>query len=209
MNNEKQLFDMYVVADEFGTILTAPFIQNGYVYASDRRILIRIRESAVKEAHKIHSRNPANCSSFFMETRKEKAITLRQLETLLLAVEQIAEIKTVSENIKCEECEGDGYVVWGYEDWEKRGRCPACDGDGYTSETKEVPTGRMIPDPYAAIKLGDKTFRADYIQIIVNTMKLLEVHKITMQYNGNSPLEQAVFNFNADIDVLLMPYNKK
>jgi hypothetical protein len=208
MKNEKQLFDMYVSTDELHPVLTAPFIQNGYVYASDSRILIRVRESAVKEAYP-HSQNPKNISSNFMETRKEKTITLIQLERLLSKVEEVEEIKKIGENINCEECAGGGCVTWEYKHWERKDYCPVCDGEGYTSKVKEVSTGRMIPNPYAAIKLGDKTFRVRYIQTIVNTMKLLEIHKITMQYNGNSPFEQAVFNFNADIDVILMTYNKQ
>lgn len=206
MKNEKQLFDMYVDADGYRPALEVPFVQNGYVYASDGRILIRVRESAAIGDYP-HSQSPG-CSLLFMETRKEKTITIGQLETLLSKVEKVEETKKVGENIKCEECKGSGDVTWQYEHWEKKDFCPVCDGDGYTSKTKEVPTGRMIPDPYAAIKLGNKTFQSCYIQTIVETMKLLEIHKIVMQYNGNSPLEQAVFNFNADIDVLLMPYNK-
>jgi hypothetical protein len=208
MKNEKQLFDMYVDAGDGRPVLRTPFTQNGYVFASDRRILIRIRESAVKGAYP-HSQNPKNPSSFFMETRKEKTITLKQLERLLSKVERVEEVKKIGENIKCEECAGDGEVTWEYKHWERKDYCPACDGEGYTGEIKEVSTGRMIPNPYAAIKLGDKTFRARYIQTIVKTMKLLEIHKITMQYNGNSPFEQAIFNFNADIDVILMTYNKQ
>jgi hypothetical protein len=76
---------------------------------------------------------------------------------------------------------------------------------GYSSREKEEPTGKMIFDRHASVRLGDRTFASGYLQTIVKTMELLGIHKVVMKYNENRPAEQAIFNLNPQMDVLLMP----
>lgn len=206
MENESKIFDMYVGCDKIRPVFNTPFAQGEYVYASDGHILIRVMRCATNGSYN-HSDKPG-CSILFIETREELPITIQQLEKLISGVEKVEETKTVGEDIECKECEGFGVVEWEYEEWTKDFDCPACDGSGYSSESKKVPTGRMIPDPYAVIKLGCKTFMAEYIHTIAKTLEFLGINEIKMRYNSVSPHEQVVFNFSKEIDVLLMPYSQ-
>jgi hypothetical protein len=202
MKNERKVFGLYAEKTEERKLLKCPFIQNGYVYASDGYILIRVRESAVKRAYK--SSNLLGCSSLFTETDGEESITLDRLKTLLSAVKKVEETKTVGENIECEECGGSGEVEWEYNSYTRVDECPVCGGSGYSKMKRQVPTGKIIADPCALINLGDKTFAAKYIEIIAQTMGLLKVNKVTMLHNASRPHEKAVFKFNEDVDALLV-----
>jgi hypothetical protein len=204
MKNESKVFGMYTADDALRPALKAPFTQNGYVYASDGVILIRVREGAVKEAYP-HSEK-IGCSKLFnVAAEKEEAVTARQLKKLLAEVELVEETHTVGENIKCEVCSGSGEVYWQYEDWEKEDDCPACSGSGYARKEKKIPTGKMITNESALVKLGGKTFRVRYIRVIAETMALLGVATVAMRYSEIEPYRQSIFNFSSDVDVLLMP----
>lgn len=45
------------------------------------------------------------------------------------------------EDVKCDECEGEGVVDWEYQEWEKEFDCPKCDGNGLLEESKLIPSG--------------------------------------------------------------------
>ena len=204
MKNEKQVFELYVSNDKLRPVMNAPFIQNGCVCATNGHALIRVAKSETKEEY-AHSAKP-NCNAVFLKTKKEEVITFKRLEELLAEVEQVEETKQVGKSIECEECEGTGEVSWEYKRWTENDECPVCDGSGYSSEVKHIPTGKMIPNPQEAILLGDKTFRAGYVSVLAKTMELMEIYSVVMKYNEKKPYEQAVFNFNINTDVLLMPY---
>ncbi|MDR1022887.1 MAG: hypothetical protein LBL94_06425 [Prevotellaceae bacterium] len=205
MKNESKVFGMYAagshaIRQEFG----APFTQNGYVYATDERILIRVRESAAKGAY-THSEKYGCAKLFNVAAEQEEVISARQLKKLLSEVELVEETHTVSETIKCEVCGGYGEVHWEYESWGKDDDCPACSGSGYTHKEKKIPAGKMITNESALVKLGNKTFTLRYIRVIAETMKLLGIATITMRYSESEPSRQAIFSFSPDVDVLLMP----
>jgi hypothetical protein len=206
MKNEKELLDMYVSPDNVYPVLCAPFAQDEYVYASDAHACLRVRESAVENQYPA-SKTPC-CSRIFIATNRETIVTMQQLEKLLAGVKRVEETRVVNERIECEECGGSGKVCWGYGDWERKFDCPACDGEGYVEREDLIPTGKMLLDEFTPVKLGDRIFASGYIQTIMKTMELLEVHAVTMRYNEHAEKEQVVFNFSPDVDVLLMPVYK-
>lgn len=201
MKNEKEIFELYV---DLQSVMNAPFIQDGFVYATNGQVLIRTAKSETNGTY-AHSQTP-KCSSVFIYTNKELVITARELEKLLSEVEQEEETRKVGEDIECRECKGTGEVTWEYERWTKEDECPVCDGSGYSSQAKYVPTGKMIPNMYAPIHIGDKTFKSQYVITLLKTMNLMGVSSVVMKYNEGEPYEQVVFNFNINTDVLIMPY---
>jgi hypothetical protein len=203
MKNEKEVLEMYTDEDHLRPVFKTPFAQNGYVYATDGKILIRVPESAVGEAYP-HAEKP-NASAVFIDTGKEASVTIRQLKKMLAKVKPIEEVHTVGKDVECEECRGFWEVTWSYERWEKDFECPVCNGSGYSSRKEEAPTGKMILDKLAPVRLVDRLFRAGYLQTIVKTMELLGIHKVVMKYNENRDAEQAIFNLNPQVDVVLMP----
>jgi hypothetical protein len=203
MKDEQKILDMYVARDDLRPVLQAPFTQGGYVYATDARILIRIRESVVTGSYPV-AENPNN-SRFFIETNREETITIQQLEELLSRVEMIEETHVVGKSVTCEECGGSGLVYWEHGRYEKEDDCPACDGSGYSQQERKVITGNMTLNKLAPVKLGGRTFSAGYIQTIVQTMELLGIHEIAMRYNEYNEMKQVIFNFSPDVDVILMP----
>ena len=204
MKNEKEIFDLFVDANNMRPFFTAPFSQNGYVCASDGIALIRVDNRVIEGEYPLYEKT--DCSRFFVETKKEVEITVQQLEKLLSEVELIEEFVEEGADIECEECEGSGEVVWEYKRWEHEDDCPLCDGSGYISRKRSVPTGKKIPDMSAKICLGDKKLKAHYIDTLVKTMELTGMRSVIMKYNEGKPYEQALFAFNGNVDVLLMPY---
>jgi hypothetical protein len=206
MKNEKTLLDMYVSPDDVHPVLRAPFAQYENVYASDAHACIRVRKSVVENQYPA-SKTP-NCSCIFIDTNREKTVTMQQLEKLLAGVERVEETRVVNERIECEECGGSGKVCWEYGEWERKFDCPKCNGEGYVEREDLIPTGKMLLDKFTPVKLGDRMFASGHIQTIMKTMELLEIHAVAMRYNEHAEKEQVVFNFSPDVDVLLMPVYK-
>lgn len=199
MKNESEILCLYIDENADREIIKHPFTQDGYVYATDSHILIRVNKNIVEGEYQ--QQEKPGCSHLFINTRKELVINIELLEKLLSNIERVEEEKTVGEDIVCDECRGEGQVLWEYKRFEEYFDCPKCDGSGHSIESKNVPTGKMIPDPDALIELGGKTFSVKYISILIKTMELLGIYTVIMHYN-DTPHEQVIFNFRMDISVV-------
>lgn len=205
MKNESDVFSLYTAADSLRPALMNPFVEGTYAYAADGHILIRVNKAIVNGEYTTHEKSPG-CQKLFMGTNKEFVIKFSELEQKLSQVELIEELRQIGEDIECDECEGCGEVTWEYKRWSEDFKCPVCEGTGYLKRSKKVPTGKMIPNLGKSINLDVKSFKARYIKTLVDTMSLLDIREITMKYNIGYKYEAVIFNFNTDIDVLLMPY---
>lgn len=200
MKNEKEILEMYV-APNFAWF-NSSFSQEGYVIATDGCVLIRIRQSQT-EGEYINIERP-NVKSVFKETTSSSILTICSINKMLSNVKKVKEVKYIGKDIKCHECNGEGTVLWEYRSYAEEFDCPVCNGTGYESCEKEVQTGMMIPDPEEIVSIFGKRFRVKYLSVLKKTMELMDITEITMKYN-NVPLEQALFCFGENTEVLLMP----
>lgn len=197
MKNEKEILEMYV-----GRRYPNPIKQREYVFATDGNILIKINESDI-EGEYVSSDKP-NAESVLIETRNSKTLSIGFIDKLLSDVEKVEEVKYIGEDVECKECNGEGTVLWEYMSYTKEFDCPVCNGTGYESYKKEVPTGRMIPDPWEALPIFGKIFRVKYLSVLKRTMEIMNLSEIEMRYNDIS-LEASIFCFGENTEVLLMP----
>lgn len=165
LNNEKEIFDLYVEKDNFWRdSLKEPFIQenDGRVWASEGLIVIMVNQECVSGEYKtqdlgskIHVRD-YNC---------DFPLSISDLQNALDRCPQEDEVLITYKEVKCPECDGTGEVEAEYradyddEDYEIVGSCPICDGSGKIDEEVRTPTGKKIPQEDSIIKLGKGYFK--------------------------------------------------
>ena len=215
MKNELEILNLYTDPDSLRDVLKAPFEQNGYVVASDGYCLIRIEKSVINGSYN-HQDYPKiageGSEKLFPSTNHGCRMSIDDFREAIKDAPQIEETKVVRDAVKCEECEGEGSVVWVYEasarDYEEEYDCPVCNGCGYSKEIKEK-TGRMIADPEAATMIQDRYFLVRNIERMIRTMELLEADDVWLRFDTQRPYEQMQFEFvSKKVDGLMMPVRK-
>ncbi|MDR2691921.1 MAG: hypothetical protein LBB73_06440 [Dysgonamonadaceae bacterium] len=202
MKNRDEIFKLYIDPDNFREMFHTPFFQNGYIYASNGSIALRVCGNMLKKKNILKSQKP-DCSNLFPETEKEKTVSVNQLNKLLWAADMIEKTTKTATYVKCKECEGSGKVTWQYGDYTRDCECPVCNGSGNIRKTEKVNIEKRIFNKDAIIKLEGSEFRAEHIQIIVKTMKLLEITEAKMQWDKNTKSMKVVFDFGNGIAVLI------
>lgn len=207
MKNEKQILELYVCNDGEIPVITKPFLQRDYVYATEKHILIRISKKVIDGEYE-YSEKP-KCDIHFIETRVEKIIYLSDFKRVFKNIPTIDEIISRGEYIECTECNGKGQVEWEYSGkiriYEEDFHCPVCNGSGYESEPVEFKTGNKVIDPKTIFSIHDKNFMYFYLEIIVKTMEYMNIDRVIYKYNQNSTFEQSIFEFDENVSVLIMP----
>ena len=126
-----------------------PFIQDGYVIATDGTILIRLNKSLVNI--ELQEQDSPKCQGLFMPRKDVGFISLDSVKSLL-SVPFIEETIEVDETKECTKCDGGGTVEWEFERWTKYLDCPVCYGEGFTESVFEKATGAMIKDANISLK---------------------------------------------------------
>lgn len=203
--NEEELLSLFYDKENYmRPIMSAPYLKNGYVCATEGHILIRIKaETLSGEYNEIESLNilwPADTCNFI--------ISLQEIETALSSIPQVEEEKQIGKDIECEECEGVGLVEWRYED--KSGRChyddcdcPICDGSGYESRARYEKTGRMIPDEKCHIAVRDSVLRVRCISTLMQAMRIIGVDEVRCVHQDI--YDPCAFRIDDNIEILIMP----
>lgn len=199
--DEKKLLGLFLYDYGHHKLYSAPFLKDGYVYASDAHKLIRIKADTLNGQYKSttdYSLSLANENCDFLITRKD-------IEEALAHVPQVRETIFT----ECPECEGSGVVLVEYVDkegetHELEADCPVCDGSG----TKERETGKMILSPFASIAIGDFKLCAREVQFLLETMKIIgvtEVHLVSFSQTDN----RVVFRIDENISVMFTQSNSE
>lgn len=89
------------------------------------------------------------------------------------------------EDIECEECDGDGFVVVPYT-LKKTGKevtisdviCPICRGSGFSSQREEIKTGKQIHDPESLHLLLDTGFQYRHLNMMIKACDVLGIKSI-------------------------------
>ena len=198
IKNEKELFELVCDTDAENTKYHKPFLNNedGNVWATDGRILLIINTERLVQKYAEDSLKVTSC----VWESAPKVVRLESIEKALRDCPQVE--KKIS--TKCDECGGGGEVWWTYKDkhgerHDKDWDCPICYGEGI----KSLGTGQLHADPYSFLKLGEASFRAEYIEKLKRCMRLLDSDCALL--TANSPLGASVFQTD-NAKIMLMPY---
>ena len=180
--NEKDLFDLFVDRDnDIKPMYNNPYRRDGYVYATDGRKLIRIKENAVRGNYETTDTMKLD----FPSNNCNYIITDKDIEKALSNIPHEEEVIEVGNNVKCPECDGEGTVTWKYtdKDWndhELEEDCPVCEGSGYIEKAREERTGRKIPVLSTIIKVGRNNLTADFLQTLLDAMRIIGVSEVRL-----------------------------
>lgn len=199
MINYEEVFALFVSDDEMLPNLMHPFKQGGLYFATDGHSLICLPEGVAELPYK--DQDKPKCLSLIEPYNCCVPIVLAELESQLIP-DMIEEV--LSEY--CDECDGDGTVVFIYTS--KKGReyhseddCPLCDGNG--EFTKK--TGKKIPNPDKSFLLLEKCFTYKQLARLVAACKLMELATITKvaDLTNNGVIFQC-----GEAKILLMPLGR-
>lgn len=202
MQNEKLFFSRFVYNGEFinRACLKKPFERNGFVYASDARIMVRVEKSLCEESYDPQG-GPKSLPSFPAPESNYK-LDLKELIEILKSIPRCETVAVSGKEAECDECEGDGRVEWTYED--SNGEelydyfdCPICDGKGKV-KTKEIEREER------AIAINGTSFNAGLLQKIAEAMNDigLPYGVITYQAKNSQPM---LIQLQEGIEVIIMP----
>lgn len=145
--DEEALFDLFIGDDKFLPQFHKPFLQDGYVVATDTTILIRVRKELLKGGYAENSHVPT-VSKVLTDYNFDKAVTLEKLAAAIAQCPLVDEEILISEAVDCRDCDGDGEVEWEYTDKDfithrEYHECPVCYGSGTRRPAKYRKTGTL------------------------------------------------------------------
>lgn len=202
--NEKELLSLFVASDnELREVLKKPYTNNGFVFASDSRIIIRINPEILSEEY-------PECPKLGLGLPKKNLsvkISLKAIKEVLSELPK-TDIEFVGDDIFCDECDAGGAVCWEYQDrngkyHEQLFHCPICGGSGYIKRKKEIHTGNFVPNLDLVIGIGDSSYKARYVDIVCRAMEMLGVDEITLLHQGE--YEMMLLQVDENIHIGVMP----
>lgn len=179
--------------------------ENGFVYATNSHILIRLKENLLHGEYKEVEKYP-NCEKFFELLQKDNLNTKNIPVNDLVQV--LTNLKWVIQKLDCEYCEGEGTCECQCcgQDTE----CKKCGGTGYGKEKDFALLSVYLTEEESYseshIKILDKVFRANYLHIITVCAKILGVDNIEYVYSETT--NSALFKVG-QADIILMPVSSK
>lgn len=209
LNNEKEIFDLYVEKDNgWRQIMKEPFIQedDGRVWASEGHIMIMVNRECVSGEYKTW--NPKGKIPV-REYNCDCPLSVSDLQDALDRYPKVDEILTTYEEVECPECGGSGEVDAEYmadyddEDYIISGACPICDGFGKIDKETSVPTGNKVPKADSIIHLGKGYFGWHHFKTIIKTCELLGIKKMRLVRTSEKDLN--IIELSKDIHIGFMP----
>lgn len=194
-----KILSLYV-ADAGLEAFRVPMAQSDCVYAANKYALIRVAKRIVETNYPCRQ-SPDYAALFHKELNCDEVITTSFLRDKIRKYTKMIP-ETCQERTECEECGGAGCVMWKYKTWDEEHECPVCLGEG-SIEGEAIPTGKVIADPTTPIPLGKAYFRQEYLQILLDTLELLNAESFTIV--RTDPYGQNNFVINADVSVIIAP----
>jgi len=175
--------------------------ENGYLYASDGHIMIRIKqEKCMKQYDAVHKYPNAEeliQKAINRKNNKEAVIKTNDLIRLLSEVAW----RSIKNGDKCEECDGTGEIEC--ERCGNKSECEECKGSGVVNVSNLEFTLLQCDDSSYCIKIGDCVYKADYLFIIASMAQMCQASEI--QYLYELSYEAGIFRFDG-VDIFLMPF---
>jgi len=202
----KYIYDLmlnyFVSADELHPVMNMVNNGgNGYVYASDGHIAIRIDEKKCMKKYEAVPRYP-NAEKIIQEAldregNKKGIIKTNDLIRLLCEVSW----HRLKNGDNCKECDGSGEIEC--EHCHSKLECEECNGKGIVDGRIKEFSLLKSDDSYYLIKIGIPCYKADYIYIIVLIAQMCQIEEIHYIYKTEEVA--SIFSFDG-VDILLMPY---
>jgi hypothetical protein len=154
--------------------------KNGYLYASDGIIIIRMqKEKAGREYDEVPDFPSAESVIQYAIDRENTKSTVETAKLIqLLSCVAWTRIK---DGDTCKECDGEGVVECTYCGHESK--CKECDGTGVVNMRIKEYSLLKSKDNYM-IKIGALTYRAEYLYIIALFAQMLQIEEIEYLHNG-------------------------
>jgi len=174
---------------------------NGFLYASDGHILIRLKqEKCMKRYDEIPKYPDAEKlirEAIEREENKKAVINTNDLIRLLSE----ASWRRLQHGDPCKECDGEGEIEC--EHCGHKSECNNCYGTGKIMRIKEFSL-LQCKDYYYCIKIGKSAYKADYLYIIATMAQMCLADEIQYLYEREN--NAGIFSFDG-VDILLMPYS--
>jgi hypothetical protein len=188
----------FMACDGLGTTLQKVHKgKNGFLYATDKRIAIRVpQEKVYKEYSEVANFPDVEAviqSAVERQGNKSAVVETAKLIRLLSGVAW----RRSSDGDKCDECNGSGVVeceACGY-----KNECRGCDGKGVVNVRVKEYSLLKCQDVYY-IKIGEPAYNAEYLHIVALMAQMLQVDEITCLYKEEGA--PCIFSFDG-VDILL------
>lgn len=205
IKKEAELLDKFCDKTNKNEVLTAPFFNTEYneVWSTDGYILIRVNQKVLDNEYPKKKLGLPK-----LECLCKKEITVEAIKQAFDECPKIDEEVILQDAVKCEECDGSGYVLWEYRDiyghtHEYESDCPVCDGTGEIEHERTKKTGKRITNEDAVIKIGNACFRARIISKLKFALDFLGITSVKLTHNPNRAANE--FVLNDDIRIIIMP----
>jgi hypothetical protein len=173
--------------------------KNGYLYATDGRICIRLKkEKSCKEYDEVPGFPDAESliqKAIHRENNTKAIVETAKLIRLLAGVAWLRE----QDGDPCGKCNGEGVVEC--ESCGNSINCKECDGKGITNMRIKEYSLLKCKGRYT-IKMGDLIYNAEYLYIIAIFAQLLQIEEI--EYLYAEKYKGSLFRFDG-VDIILMP----
>lgn len=180
----KELFNKFT-GENSGLNLVTPFIQDGYVCATNGHILIRAKAEDVDFEATENPKAPRVPEEWFVQ-HQDFAIDLDR--------DKFNGFKTKPEYDnpeECQECSGDGEVTWEYEHYTMDADCPACNGTGESQEPRTL-TGGKVFDGLTQFQIQKAQFAPSTIELLIDVAEY--AHSPISVISDPNEAMRAVFN---------------
>jgi len=172
--------------------------ENGYVYATEGHVLIKVPASECMLTYGAVDKFP-NAEAMFekFQFAQQAKIYTNELVEILAAFKWVRQHE--SEN--CEKCGGDGTITCKCCDNESE--CKECNGAGNFVKGVAQCSLLTTSQPYTMVKIAHKTFNADMIHILCICAKMVGCDVIQLSYN-HEQYDPYVFTVGY-AQILIMP----
>lgn len=210
MSNKKlytEIILSFCSTDELRGWLQTPIRIGNRIHATDAHILASIDLDKLDTSHRFNYDSGEKLKNVLITDRNQNlSINVKEMNKVFSNAPQQDCYDTVGKDIDCSECEGDGEVLWQYNDTEKFDSCPVCDGDGRISLAKQIKNGKTEIKDHLKIEIGISTFQVSLFQKLLDVANKLNIEIITLIYQKEE-MKGSLFNIG-DFEILLMPTKK-
>lgn len=199
MKNEEKFLNRFVNTLEWPESIKKPFYRDGFVYATNRMILVRVPYRDLERLYDTVDK-PTNLPQF-PEPTCDIELPISVLVETFKTIPKVEELRVEGKAAECDECEGRGEVEWTYEDsdgeeHQRYFECPICNGRGKV-KTKE------FYREWRYTSINGIAFRNNELMIIAEAAHDLGLSTIRVLHLPES-CSAARFQLEPNIDIIIM-----